>query len=95
MKKSIALEGVTSSIRSGMMGVPLLAALPTSLITCGELFELEDNTKTRTGLPSMASTIISAQSAPAKTSRGAIQHFMCLDSSAAHTASAIALSREA
>ena len=82
-------------MRNGIMGIPLLAALPTSLITCGELFELEDKTKIRKRLPSMASTIVSAQSAPAKTSRGAIQHFICLDSSAVHTASAIAPSGDA
>jgi len=58
------------------MGISLLAALPTSLTTCGEVFEASDNTRTRARLLLMASTIASAHSVPGKTSRGAIQQDM-------------------
>ena len=69
----MSLEGWTSSIRNGRMGMPLSTASPTSRITCCDRFEPSDRTRTNTRLASIASIRAPAQVWPAGTSRGAIQ----------------------
>jgi hypothetical protein len=63
-------------------------------LTCCDSLAREEKTSTITRLSAMARAFASSQSAPGATSRGAIQQRMPLDSSAAQTASATALSFE-
>ena len=94
MKYSIVLLGFVSSIRSGTTVRPWCTARSTSRWICCEEFALALNTSTMALDCSIASMIDSAQDAPGRMSRGAIQHRTPRASSNAQTASAVTLSRD-
>ncbi|HXL83594.1 MAG TPA: hypothetical protein VN989_05655 [Casimicrobiaceae bacterium] len=77
-------------MRNAIIGRFLDEARSISLPTCEDAMALSDNTSTKTLAPLIARTIASAYSAPAFTSRGAIQHGRLTASSAAHNFSATA-----
>src|ERR1700733_13181203 len=84
-----------SSRRTATICLRLEEARSSSLPTWEELIELRDNNRSSTGASLMALTIASAYSAPAGTSRGAIQQRMPRCSRYAVRASAVALSAAA
>ena len=91
-KYSIDFDSTTFSMRKGMIGIPLLTALSTSRSTCGEVFELLENTKTMRRLWFSPFMRASAYGTPGNTSLGAIQQRIPLLSRFAHTVSATTLS---
>ena len=76
MKYSSVLVGIVSSMRRGMMLIPLWTARSTSRSICAEAFALLLKIRTMIFEPSSASIMDSAHDAPGVTSRGAIQHLM-------------------
>ena len=92
IKYSSALLGSTSSIRSGMMGIPLLTARSTSRFICGDALECPEKTSTITFEPEIASMMHSLHSLPGGISRGAIQQRIPAASRVAQAASAVVLS---
>ena len=84
--------GTASSMRTGIIGTPLLTARSISRWICRELLALEEKIRTITRHWSMASMMAPPYSPPGLISRGAIQHRMPVCSSTAQAASAAGLS---
>jgi hypothetical protein len=91
-KYSSDRSGTTSSMRSGMIAVPLCTARSTSRLICCDSLACAENTNTNTRDAWIAEMIDSPQSAPGAMSRGAIQQRIPLASSVAQTASPTGLS---
>ena len=79
-------------MRTGMIEMPLSTTRSISRRICGDEFARDEKIRTITRHWSSASMMEAPQSEPGRMSRGAIQQRMPDDSSAAHAASATALS---